>query len=401
MKKFYSLTLVTTLFITILSCQKEEQIPDIEATNIASTKQNIQSSVSSLVSLENIAGKNLSSIAKTNDKFKKAIESECLKQKNGDYEVKISDLLVNVKQQNLAATNQITALESIAKDMMAAKPGKQPVVFIPSVETFDPAILTGKSGNESQFEGVTARNENQVIFVFRDEPGKDKELFPGYVYDSSGNKKFYGMISEDFAWNNNVWVVGYEEFAENERVTSSMPFKQVEAAGPTTKATSNASVSNVCGRANGRAEYGGRIKAINISEMEPWTWGKLEMKYFVSTITGTLVKERAFYQTKRDDLEGKYHDYWDFIGPWDVNYWGQVTYERWIEEDSSTSTVTISTPVTPVPGGPTYTISATIRNEDDNLGLAGVYFTDPYYNAPIPCQSGSEYYISFMAFQRR
>lgn len=214
----------------------------------------------------------------------------------------------------------------------------------------------------------------------------DNSLYPGYTIDESGSLTYYGMISESFAWNNDVVVIGVEE------ESSYIPDDTNPAGLNPVKALSSRNPS--------RLEIGGRILVTSIREIEPWIRGKLEMKYFVNSSSGTLIKERAFAPIRRSDINNKWIDLNDPIGNWDINIWGQYQYERWIEEDGGSST-TITTPITPVAGGPKYTITTTLKGGDNNCGLAAVDYNDSYYwEIPVSPENWRIYYISYMNFQR-
>ncbi len=280
--------------------------------------------------------------------------------------------------------------------MKAANSGREPIVFIPSVENLDPEIIktriasnsTNKPNSNDDLKAINRlpRETYETIYVFGDAGGVDNKLYPGYTIDESGGLTYYGMISESFAWNNDVVVIGVEE------ESSYNPDEFNPARLNPVKALSS--------RDSTRLEIGGRILVPDISAIEPWIRGKLEMKYFVNSSSGTLIKERAFAPIRRRDINNKWIDLNDPIGNWYLSIWGPYQYERWIEEDGGSST-TITTPITPVAGGPTYTITTTLKGGDNNCGLAAVDYNDSYYwEIPVSPENWRIYYISYMNFQR-
>ncbi len=280
--------------------------------------------------------------------------------------------------------------------MKAANSGREPIVFIPSVENLDPEIIktriasnsTNKPNSNDDLKAINRlpRETYETIYVFGDAGGVDNKLYPGYTIDESGGLTYYGMISESFAWNNDVVVIGVEE------ESSYNPDEFNPARLNPVKALSS--------RDSTRLEIGGRILVPDISAIEPWIRGKLEMKYFVNSSSGTLIKERAFAPIRRRDINNKWIDLNDPIGNWYLSIWGPYQYERWIEEDGGSST-TITTPITPVAGGSTYTITTTLKGGDNNCGLAAVDYNDSYYwEIPVSPENWRIYYISYMNFQR-
>lgn len=396
-KQFLSICLFSS-FILLYSCKKDQnESRNFNAEAISNSNLDVQlNDLSSMATeMEDDLGKSLSSMIRNNPSLKLMIEANCLKQDRGDYEIRVDEMLTSAK--NEKSVNQVKwqKVDSVAKKMKTLKSGRHPVIFIPSVETFDPEKIqrVNKTKSMGLFKGVKAKDTEQIIFVFKDSKSEDNKLFPGYTYDELGNKKFYGMISEEFAWNNNVWVVGYEEIRTSGNLKRYVP--------PVQEESTNSKLSTLTGsRDPSRYEFGGRINIANVGQLEAWIAGKLEMKYFVSNSTGMTIKERAFGQIERGLADNRWHDFQDLIGNWNSAIWGPYTYERWIEEDGG-SPITVSTPVTPIPGGPTYNISTTMTSDDMDCGLAGVHYDDSFYgNFPYPSSSWRVYTISYMSFQR-
>jgi len=384
------------ILIILSSCKKESaQVTDKATLDSKNLSKGIDKS--KVLDLEHGIAKSLAKIYAGNHDFKKALENLCLKQKHGDYYTRLSEIFTENSLQKLASPDQIESITSLVKQMKAANSGREPIVFIPSVENLDPEIIKPRIAlnsinepNSNDTLKVIQRlppETDKTIYVFGENGGEDNKYYPGYTMDESGSLTYYGMISESFAWNNPVVVIGIEE------ESSYIPDDTDPAALNPVKVLSQRNPS--------RLEIGGRILVTDISQIESWVRGKLEMKYFVNSSSGTLIKERAFAPIRRGDINNRWVELNDPIGHWDVNIWGLYQYERWIEEDGGSSTTTITTPVTPVAGGPTYTFSTTIKKDDNNCGLASVGYNDTFYGeVPLLPSGWTIYYISYMNFQR-
>jgi len=393
MKNIKSYFALVGFLIIVSSCKKESnQVTDkatLESKNLSKAIDK-----SKVLDLEHSIAKSLAKIYAGNHDFKKALKNLCLQQKYGDYYTRLSEIFTENSVQKLASSNQIESINSLVKQMKAANSGREPIVFIPSVENLDPKIIASNSIiKPNSNDDLKAINRlppetDQIIYVFGDNGGQNNELYPGYTMDESGSLAYYGMISESFAWNNDVVVIGIEEESsynpdDDINPALSNPIKALSQRNPT------------------RLEIGGRINVTNIKEIESWVRGKLEMKYFVNSSSGTLIKERAFAKIRRADINNTWLNLNDPLGHWDPNTLGQYQYERWIEEDGgSPVTITQNIPAA-VPGGPTYTISTTLKNDDQNCGLATVDYNDTFYSeVPLLPSAWTIYYISYMNFQR-
>lgn len=341
--------------------------------------------------IENQLGKELVIAVNEVPEFKRVIEEECLKQVRGDYNVGIDRILEIGIQKQLVPQNHAKKIDELSKQMVRLKPGRLPIIFVPVVEIFDPNanIYKGRS-LLSRYENASIEHSS-IRVVSRDAQVTKEDLYPGYYFNAFDKWDTCGLISEDFAWKNDVWVIGYEENISSE--------KQVTTIKPSSIKDSSGRLQL---RPNGRAEYGGRLQVLDLGEIESWVSGKPEFKYFINNAFGTLIKELRFFSIERSNFsDRKWVDYNDFIGYWNTSNWGNITYERWIEEDGG-SPITISSTIPNPSGGPTLTISQTLKDDDDNLGLANVQFTDSYYKDPSVAPAyWTVYNLSYMNFQRK
>lgn len=218
--------------------------------------------------------------------------------------------------------------------------------------------------------------------------------YPGYIIDNYGNLTYSNCIDEAYAWDHDVWVLGYEEVVS--------PGNDVASTND-----SRAWVSNNSDRYEGYSEGGGWVQVYDINGIEPWVKGKLEFKYFVNNSTGTLIKDRVFGKWSRSNFDSDPNTgpAWvmlgDFIGNWNTSVWGNVTYEHWIEEDGGSSS-SLTQNISYTLNGQTYTTTITIpaRDRDDDLGMANVQFTDNVFSIPYTTSYGAVYTLNHMNVKR-
>jgi hypothetical protein len=234
--------------------------------------------------------------------------------------------------------------------------GVEPLLFFPRAETIEASIKsTGKSS-------YTSRLAETIVGVDGDVFNPDYTS-PGYVVDYNGQLTFYDNISEDYAWENDVWVIGYEEDVPN---ISSIDDDLVAL-----------STNNLASRYQGQSEYGGIIQVTDLNAIEPWTAGKLEFKILIYAGNGTLMADKSFDKRKRSHFRNNnWYDYGFFIGNWNTTTFGNWTTEKWMELDGGkSSSVTFNIPAA-TPGGIATSITVPSQERDDDLGLATIQFTD-------------------------
>jgi hypothetical protein len=304
--------------------------------------------------------------AKSNE-VKKLVLNECLKQSHGDYYVKIADLSSKIR--NIPG-NETTAekLASLAQKTKIESGGRDAILFYPRAETIE--------NNRKQRTRVRAYEEQlyDPIGVYQEVINSDYSS-PGYIVNNGYSLVFYQNITEDYAWENDVWVIGEEENVSDENMI--------------------AAPEDISGaRVQGQSEYGGIIQCTDLNAIEHWTIGKLEFRFYVFDTNGKKIADRRFGKWRRVHFrDQKWHDFIHFIGNWNSSAFGNLMYENWWEEDGGQSaSVTISIP--PPAGQPGPTISTTIpsQNRDDDLGWATIQFSDPITQV---------YNISFANIKRR
>jgi hypothetical protein len=408
--------LAIILIWTFLSCKKAVNDPSLDVRNKG---LELKAAKEKLI----IA---LSEITSVSKEFKSLVEKECLKQENGDYQVRLEKLIQIDDNLGIVPQKYKASLRSIYHQMKSIDPVRVPIIFVPVMEKRDPANLNSPSpknpGTEkiiennsknswSQSTTSTEANSN-VIFVDEEgeafKPNNDVNstyksnyerggeceapyYYPGYVTDNNGYIEYFDCIGEFYAYNYDVWVIGFEENIEGDNSTANID-------GHSIKLNTN---SNDIFRSTalrfGGSEYGAIFRVTNLGAIEAWVKGKLEMKYAVYDAFGNLVKERGFGKIKRNSLTGqKWLALYDLItGNWTLASHGDKMFERWVEEDGGGSTVNISYTINGI------NFSYSLKNDDDDLGIATVSFGDnAYWGVPELPNVETVYSISNLDFKR-
>lgn len=385
MKKFILLLLSVTF---LYSCSTQDDI-DID-NNQTSTEDVISKSYKEIGFLI------INEASQSNDLYQ-IMRSECEKQKYGDYYLRVNDLIQLNDKNNFwsTATNErIKTLNAYLEN----ETNNNIIVFIPSVETEE---------DNRQKNGSFRPKSNKILAVFTEEYSPELQTAPGYLA-TDGRLTFSQVINEEFAWENDVWVIGQEEAvsAENMIANDSSIIFISDIQDPNNPGGISGT-GNIFGgggshgggsstprfRIDGREEWGGIIQITDLGAVEPWVHGKLELKYFVFISGTSNVKERGWGKRKRKNFrDRKWADFNDNIGPWNTSNLGNVMVEAWIEEDGGSSSTISHTFPSQCTGCPANTISTTIKDEDDNLGRSFVQFSD---------QIGRVYGITHANFKRK
>lgn len=412
------------LFLLLSSCKKET----------ASADETTSSRLTTLPEVKAALMKEILLIAKDNPEFRKAVESECLKQVRGDYNVALDRILEMDKANSIIPQVQKLFFTSLVNQMKEFRPGEMPIIFVPVMESRDPSVTNKRQFlRSSESETITAKmnlstkpgNQNSLItmvdqanevkpsntiaagqtelqqkanIVDPEDPGGGggpiactaPYYYAGYIIDNSGNLTYSECIDEAFAWTHDVWVLGYEEVVS--------PGNQIASPEDPYYVSTN-------GRYEDFAEHAGLVQLTDMGAIEPWVQGKLEFRYTVHNAFGTLIKERAFGKRARRNFDGQaWHYLNDFLGYWNTSVWGPVTYERWIEEDGGVSNAFIQNISYTINGvSYTTTISVPARDQDDNLGMANIQFSDNIFFVPLadPEANKTIYTLTNMNVQRQ
>lgn len=375
------------LIVFFLSCKKSSDTDNSYTGNSQIDKVSIEKQYTDLTSVKKAIMANILNSVQANSVFKTIVENECLKQKTGDYTVALDRLIELNAQNSFIPIGSANELISLVKQMKKFRPNEIPNLYVPVMEKRDlkeksnKGQETGSQGN-ARITMVDQDNEiGKMVSANNNVSGSEVSRVPevnacapgyyfGYIIDDGGSLTYSNCIDEQLAYTTDVWVLGYEEtVSPGNMIASSFD-------GYTGGYTGGGLVAS---RIQGRTEYGGRIQVTNLGNIEPWVRGKPEFKHFVYNSAGTLIHEHAFGKLRRSHFNGS--DWISLhctIGNWNTSVWGDITYERWIEENRGTS-ITLTQTITTTNNGvtSTYVINTPLKSEDSNLGLANIQFTDP------------------------
>jgi hypothetical protein len=360
MKKKLFKALLGLFVVTLLTQCKKSVVSDVQAEPATpKTELNVLRQEALVQILE--MGKNR--------EFRTYVLNECLKQKHGDYNVYLSDIVAAYSGKQELKKN-VEKLEALSTKIKAAANGREPLLFYPRTETIE------ESRKKNANARTASENLQEPIGVFEEVYNPDYSS-PGYIVDYNGSFNFYQNITEEYAWENDVWVIGEEENVSSDNMLPAVEDFNLNPA-----------------RVNGEAEYGAIIQLTDMNALEHWTAGKFEFKYVVNSASGALIKERAFGKTKRKYFrDNKWYDYNDFIANWNISNIGNWMIEGWIEEDGGNSTTNISqTFPAPCTGCPSTTVSYSRQNKDQDMGRTMVQFSD---------NKGQVYNITYANLKRK
>jgi hypothetical protein len=280
--------------------------------------------------------------------FKEFLYGEIEKQFDGDYNVLIDVLL----EKNTSSKSKVLGFSSRLTDELQAQ-DIYPQVFIPFYE-------------ELKAEGILGSKDPIVVFHTTDETIRE---YPGYTLNDKGElQKLDFLISENFAKQNEIWVI-----SPNERVGNG-DFVSVDKDG-------EGRSLKVAAFGNGDL-YVAQIMVPDLGAIESWIEGKIELELRAFSPGVPNLLNYSYPQIKRNKLDDQG---WHSVGT-NVCNWSSVIGDyivlQWTEYDGGpTSTpVTINYPATPTSPAMSYTY--TIKTDDDDLGYAAVLKTDNPNNVP-------------------
>ena len=315
-------------------------------------------------------------MAKNKD-FREFIFDEALLQVDGDYDIFI-DKIVDAYKKDDGVKKSTSNLKLLSVNLKNANNGIRPIIFYPRAETLEKNLKVNKSFN------VKSTIEEPVV-VFRGAYNEDYSV-PGFRLDEDNSLVFDRMVTEEDAWQNDVYIVGPEEDVD-------MP-EEIDPVGDNpgdnTSATSDI-------RTDGRIEYGATIQVLDMNAIEHWFSGKFEFRLIVAGVAGsaaTVIKDFKFTRARDNFKDKRWYTYGDngvFLFYWNTSNLGQWNVEKWMELDGGKSTQTTIT--FPSQNGlPTTSVTVPSEDLDDDLGSSIVQFTDPL---------STVYNISYMNFKRK
>ncbi|TDE54843.1 hypothetical protein [Flavobacterium sp. GT3P67] len=292
-----------------------------------------------------------------NKSFKEFVLKECLKQEHGDYNVYLSKIIEEYEDKS-AYKDFVNELKNYVEKVKMVNGGLEPLIFYPRAETIEE--------KSNQKLSKVAEQLAQIISVDGDVYNPETYSAPGYVLDSNGDLAFFDNITEEYAWENDVWVIGLDEMGVN-----------MSSAGDDLL-TAQTFVSSPPSRFDGQPEYGGIIQVTDLNEIEPWIAGKLEFRIIIFDSKGVKVKDKEFDKRKRSHFRNnKWYDYGFFVADWNTSTFGNWMTEKWMEVDGGNSNAFIYTIPPAVPGGVSVSVTVPSKDRDDDLGLTIVQFTEP------------------------
>lgn len=323
--------------LMFFSCQ-ENELYDVEPLKNSVSENSKYNEIGHFVLNEN----------RLDENFKEFLYGEIEKQFDGDYNVLIDVLLeknVNSKSKELEFSKRVTD-ELQGQDIY-------PQVFIPFYE-------------ELKANEILGSKDPIVVFHTPDETIRE---YPGYTLnDKNELQELDFLISEEFAMQNEIWVI-----SPNERV-GDKDFVSLD------KEDEGRSLK-VAAFGNGDL-YVAQIMVPDLGAIESWIEGKIELELRAFSPGVPNLLNYSYPQIKRDKLKDqRWHSVGTNICTW-TSVVGDYIVLHWTESDGgSTSTpVTISYPATPTSPAMSYTY--TLQTDDDDLGYAAVLKTDYPNNVP-------------------
>lgn len=328
------------LFIQCKKGKTDTEQPSVEAQKIIKFKE---------------LAKEVLALAK-NPTFKKVVYDECKSQKFGDYYVRVEDLFKKSTITTSVSSDKVAVVMKIVSDLKALG-ARAPIIFYPSVETKE---------DRKKLLNARTTDEEEVVSVIDESGGVGytNDQYPGYRFNTDGQLAYYQQITEEFAWEHDVWVIGEEENCSEDNMVAA-PEDFILNPDPL--------------RVQGQPEYAAIIQVTDLGALETWILGKMEFKITVMNSSGGVVfGPQALGKVKRKYFRDlRWYDYNRFIGNWNSSTFGNWMYEHWLEEDGGNSaSISISMPPPSGFTGPTTTTTIPSRNLDDNMGLTTIQFSD-------------------------
>ncbi len=305
---------------------------------------------------------------------------------SGDDYVVHMDKVVKSYKGSQKFERSVSKIETLTSRIQELDHGARAMVFYPKAETIEDNVKKNKGFD-------VAKNMDEPIAVLKGAYNDDYSA-PGYKLAKNGSLVFDRMVTEEDAWENDVYVIGASEdlveYAIDPCYEKNGAGRGCYSGGPRGDG-GGGGTNNSNLRTNGRAEQGGLIQVTDLNAIEHWFSGKLEFRMIVSGVQGsaaTVIRDIPFPRIKRKEFKDKkWYDYKVFLFNWNLPNLGAFNIEKWIERDGGTnSEITISVPgsaykpatsTTPaVPAFPGGSVKVSIKRDDDDLGTSIVQFSD-------------------------
>lgn len=285
------------LLIGLVACKKEARI--VEENNTA-----------------NALIKAVAQLSKDNS-FKNDITLKVANKFDGDYNVLLKDIDKNKRD----------ALSTILAEFQ--NKGLYPQIYIPN---FEEKQVLAKS------RASLVPSSNKRVYVVNALDALDSQEYFNAYYIDNNNKLVAAnfQIDEDFANNNEVWVI-----SNNERVNSSGEVAPAfMRSGLAARAASNSKQ-----REGTKSEHMMSIKCPNLRSIEGWVKGAPELRCIMKTARGEI-SDQYFMPRRRRDINNKW---WNpngndgrYLFYWDTETYAKTVLFTWIEVDDAGRSIEIN-----------------------------------------------------------
>jgi hypothetical protein len=328
-------------------------------------------------------------MAKTSD-FRSYVYNNAhqLSEAGDDYLVYVDDMTKKLSTTSKFGTST-SNIKTLSAKIKSLDQSEIPMIFFPRAETLEGLALSNKGFD-------VAKNMKEPIVVLKGAHNSDYSA-PGYKLNDEGELEYAFDVNEEYAWENDVYVIGAAEYLpERTNISENLIIETEEVPSATTgKNGTSLTGKSKFRRVNGEAEHGAWIQVTDLNGIESWFSGKLEFRQIVAGTqgaAGTIVAETPFGRVRRkyfkDDKWVRFNA--SFLFNWNLNNLGDYNVEKWIEEDGGSSAeisisipgsafkpATSTTPSQPAIAGTT--VKVTTKKDDDDLGSRIVQFSDNRY----------------------
>lgn len=144
------------------------------------------------------------------------IHNEVNRQFDGDFNVLfetiISPILVNGRSSSVLSETETEELASAVAQLAHIDDGLYPQIYIPFFENHYQSVANSSGRSASE-------NTSPIIVIYTGDEAKEE--WPGYQLDLNGELHDVGfLIDEDYAEQNEVWVISFNERVENGEVVA-------------------------------------------------------------------------------------------------------------------------------------------------------------------------------------
>ncbi len=234
--------------------------------------------------------------------------------------------------------------------------------------------------NKRLKNSIRNHNNNGNVYVVTNKLGFDVQSLYGKYFNDRNSIKFKRkVINEKFAYNNEVWVIGF-----NERIDRKGKLrKEVKTFLKEEKKYKNKyyNTKNMNGlfstKGNGRMCQIEKIKCLDLDEIEGWLRGGPELCVKVFDMKKNRFAHMYFYTSRSNARSNNWYvNRW--LGFWDYDNRGTELYFSWYEQDGGNLTKVISINWKPKDSAFSILMNHLIGNGDEDA--FGMSIHKDYYN---------------------